>query len=234
MARLTSALLGLGVLIVALTVGSSTATFSGKNGKISFSRVIGNHVEIFTADPDGTHIKRLTTSKKGGRTSFLSDWSPDGRLIAFDSDRKDFDGREDAVQIYVVDANGGNLRQLTRGPGFHGAPGWFPSGETMAIDTDWGKRSRQGIWTIPAFDPDFDLDFHLRTVRAPGDGGLRDLLDFTQPIAMQSFDRDRPLWELYVVDGLAGGKAGLVMKLHHAISDGVGLVQMMSRMMENG
>lgn len=81
-------------------------------------------------------------------------------------------------------------------------------------------------------DPDFDLDFHLRRVRAPGDGSLRDLLDFCQPIAMQSFDRDRPLWELYVVEGLAQGRAGLVMKLHHAISDGVGLVQMMGRMME--
>ena len=84
-------------------------------------------------------------------------------------------------------------------------------------------------WEI---DPDFDLDFHLRWVRAPGGGALRDLLDFCQPIAMQSFDRDRPLWELYVVEGLEGGKAGLVMKLHHAISDGVGLVQMMGRMME--
>ena len=81
-------------------------------------------------------------------------------------------------------------------------------------------------------DPDFDLDFHLRWVRAPGDGARRDLLDFCQPIAMQSFDRDRPLWELYVVEGLAGGKAGLVMKLHHAISDGVGMVQMMGRLME--
>lgn len=81
-------------------------------------------------------------------------------------------------------------------------------------------------------DPDFDLDFHLRFVRAPGGGERRDLLDFCQPIAMQSFDRDRPLWELYVVEELAGGKAGLVMKLHHAISDGVGLVQMMGRLME--
>jgi len=81
-------------------------------------------------------------------------------------------------------------------------------------------------------DPDFDLDFHIRFVRAPGGGELRDLLDFCQPIAMQSFDRDRPLWELYVVEGLAGGRAGLVMKLHHAISDGVGLVQMMGRLME--
>jgi WS/DGAT/MGAT family acyltransferase len=82
-------------------------------------------------------------------------------------------------------------------------------------------------------DPDFDLDFHLRFVRAPGAGELRDLLDFAQPVAMQSFDRDRPLWELYVVDDLAGGKAGLVLKLHHAISDGVGMVQMMGRLMES-
>jgi WS/DGAT/MGAT family acyltransferase len=81
-------------------------------------------------------------------------------------------------------------------------------------------------------DPDFDLDFHLRFVRAPGGGRLRDLLDFCQPIAMQSFDRDRPLWELYVVEGLEAERAGLVMKLHHAISDGVGLVQMMGRLME--
>lgn len=81
-------------------------------------------------------------------------------------------------------------------------------------------------------DPDFALDFHLRFVRAPGGGSRRELLDFCQPIAMQSFDRDRPLWELYVVEGLAGGRAGIVMKLHHAISDGVGLVQMMGRMME--
>lgn len=84
-------------------------------------------------------------------------------------------------------------------------------------------------WEI---DPDFDLGFHLRWVRAPGAGTRRDVLDFCQPIAMQSFDRDRPLWELYVVEGLEGGKAGIVMKLHHAISDGVGMVQMMGRLME--
>ena len=84
-------------------------------------------------------------------------------------------------------------------------------------------------WEI---DPDFDFDFHLRFVRAPGAGSRRELLDFCQPIAMQSFDRDRPLWELYVVEGLSGDTAGIVMKLHHAISDGVGLVQMMGRLME--
>lgn len=81
-------------------------------------------------------------------------------------------------------------------------------------------------------DPDFDLHFHVRFLRAPGGGSLRELLDLLQPIAMQSFDRDRPLWELYVVDGLEGGRGGLLLKLHHAISDGVGMVQMMGRLME--
>lgn len=74
-------------------------------------------------------------------------------------------------------------------------------------------------------DPGFDLGYHLRWVKAKGDGTLRDLLDMAEPIAMQGFDRARPLWEFVVVDGLADGKAGLIMKIHHAITDGVGAVK---------
>jgi WS/DGAT/MGAT family acyltransferase len=81
-------------------------------------------------------------------------------------------------------------------------------------------------------DPDFDLGFHVRTLRAPGDGSLRTLFDLAQPIAAQSFDRARPLWELVIVEGLAEGRAGLVLKLHHSLSDGVGLVQMTTSMVE--
>ncbi len=57
-------------------------------------------------------------------------------------------------------------------------------------------------------DPNFDLDYHLRWTRAGGDGSLRDLLDMAQPIAMQGFDRARPLWEFTVVDDLADGAPG--------------------------
>lgn len=81
-------------------------------------------------------------------------------------------------------------------------------------------------------DPNFDLAFHLRLAHAPGDGSLRALVDAAQPIGMQAFDRDRPLWELHVFEGLAGARAGVVMKLHHAISDGVGLVRMTEGMIE--
>jgi len=76
-------------------------------------------------------------------------------------------------------------------------------------------------------DPNFDLGYHLRWMRSGGDGSLQDLFDIAEPIAMQGFDRARPLWEYTVVEGLADGKAGLIMKIHHAITDGVGGVALM-------
>src|SRR5262245_8867288 len=75
-------------------------------------------------------------------------------------------------------------------------------------------------------DPNFDLDFHLRWLRAPNEGRLRDVLDVAEPIAMQGFDRARPLWEFDVVEGLADGKAAVILKIHHAIPDGVGGVKL--------
>jgi Tol biopolymer transport system component len=151
--RVASLLAGVCLIVIGFTVGPSAATFGGKNGRITFSRAVGNHVEIFSAKPDGTHIKRLTESKPRRAVSFISDWSPNGELIAFDSDRKDIDGRK-TVQIYLMTADGANVTQLTRGGGFHGFPGWSPSGTSIAIDSDWGERSLNGIWIIPAFDPD--------------------------------------------------------------------------------
>lgn len=78
----------------------------------------------------------------------------------------------------------------------------------------------------------FDRTYHLRRLRAPGEGDLRDLLDLAAPIAGQAFDKDRPLWEFHLVEGLEGGRAGVIMKLHHAISDGVGIVRMTNSLVE--
>jgi TolB protein len=172
--RITSAVASLGVIVlVAIAAAPSTATFSGQNGRISFARAVGSHVEVFSANPDGSHVRRLTFSKPRGATSFLSDWSPDGRLIAFDSDRTDIDGRKHPVQIYLMTADGGNVVQLTRGGGFHGAPSWSPSGASMAIDSDWGKRSLAGIWIIPASDPDGVTVEEARRVTDARAGGAK-------------------------------------------------------------
>lgn len=71
-------------------------------------------------------------------------------------------------------------------------------------------------------DPDFDLAYHVRRVRAPEGAGMDAVLDVARTAAMQSFDRARPLWEYTLVEGLDDGRAAMVIKVHHSMTDGVG------------
>ncbi len=72
-------------------------------------------------------------------------------------------------------------------------------------------------------DENFDLSYHLRWERVPGkDPGLPQVLELAEKISEQDFDRARPLWEIHVVTGLAEGRAAFIIKMHHAITDGVG------------
>jgi diacylglycerol O-acyltransferase / wax synthase len=71
-------------------------------------------------------------------------------------------------------------------------------------------------------DPSFDLEFHLRRAALPAPGGQRELENFVGDIASRPLDRHHPLWEMYVVEGLEGGKWALVAKAHHVIVDGIG------------
>jgi diacylglycerol O-acyltransferase len=70
-------------------------------------------------------------------------------------------------------------------------------------------------------DADLDLDHHVRsaTLAAPGDERL--LADRVAQIVTEPLDHTRPLWELHIIDGLAGGRVALLLKLHHASVDGV-------------
>lgn len=121
-------------------------------------------------------------------------------------------------------------------------PDWARFDRKLERCTTLVPRLRQKVVADPLglapprweVDPHFDLAFHVRSVRAPGEGTLDDLMSVAKPIAMQGFDRDRPLWELTKVHGLAGGGVGLVLKLHHSISDGVGLVRMTQNLVERG
>ncbi len=76
--------------------------------------------------------------------------------------------------------------------------------------------------TAPAWveDPDFDIDYHVRRIACPKPGKLRQVLDLAQLAIADPFDRARPLWQFTVVEGLRGGKAALIQKMHHTISDG--------------
>jgi diacylglycerol O-acyltransferase len=75
-------------------------------------------------------------------------------------------------------------------------------------------------------DTDFDIDYHLRRVALPTPGTERQLFDLAALLAAAPFDRSRPLWEFTVVDGLEGGRAALVQKMHHTLTDGEGGVRL--------
>lgn len=115
-----------------------------------------------------------------------------------------------------------------------------------AVDTDQVRRTfdrasriiprlRQRVRSNPfslapprwEIDPNFDLDYHLRSARVPGTGSMSDLLGMAGPVSMQGFDRARPLWEATLVDGLADGRSAILLKFHHSITDGVGGVELM-------
>lgn len=72
--------------------------------------------------------------------------------------------------------------------------------------------------------PDFDLDFHMRRVRASRPGTLDVVLEMARVAAMADFDRARPLWEATLIEGLEDG-AAVLCKFHHALTDGIGGVQ---------
>jgi diacylglycerol O-acyltransferase / wax synthase len=81
-------------------------------------------------------------------------------------------------------------------------------------------------------DPDFDLARHVRRVVLPAPGGRRELCEVISGIAGSQLDRRRPLWEIWVVEGLEGGRLGFVAKLHHSIADGVAAAALLSNVLE--
>lgn len=93
-----------------------------------------------------------------------------------------------------------------------------------------------GRLTPPAWcdDPDFDLDRHLRRLRLPEPGTRRQLFDMATRVVQDPLDRDRPLWEFVLIEGLAEGGAALVQKLHHTITDGEGGLRLAAEILDLG
>lgn len=76
------------------------------------------------------------------------------------------------------------------------------------------------------FDREFELEWHVREIGAPGSGTLRELLDWVAHEVADAYDRSRPLWRFTVVSGLEGGRSALLAKLHHTIGDGASAIRM--------
>ncbi|BBZ65403.1 diacylglycerol O-acyltransferase [Mycolicibacterium insubricum] len=73
-----------------------------------------------------------------------------------------------------------------------------------------------------------DLEYHIRPLRLPAPGGRRELDDAIAEIAGTPLDRSKPLWEMYFVEGLEGGRIAIVNKIHHALADGVAAANLLA------
>jgi diacylglycerol O-acyltransferase / wax synthase len=91
-------------------------------------------------------------------------------------------------------------------------------------------RYRQKLRTVPfrlgrpvwVDDPDFDLSYHVRRTLLREPGGDEQLAALMAQVMSQRLDRDHPLWEYLVVDGLAADRWALISKVHHSMVDGIG------------
>ena len=91
-------------------------------------------------------------------------------------------------------------------------------------------RYRQKLRTVPfrlgrpvwVDDPDFDLSYHVRRTALPEPGGDQQLAALMARVMSRRLDRDHPLWEYWVVEGLARDRWALISKVHHCMVDGIG------------
>jgi diacylglycerol O-acyltransferase len=70
-------------------------------------------------------------------------------------------------------------------------------------------------------DPHFDIGYHVRRTAIPAPGGLLELADLAGDIASRQLDRSKPLWEIWIVEGLEGGRIAVIAKMHHSTVDGM-------------
>ena len=77
-------------------------------------------------------------------------------------------------------------------------------------------------------DPTFNLEYHIRNTALPAPGSEEQLLRLAARIASQQLDRSKPLWEMWIVEGLEGDRFGLIAKTHHSLVDGVSGVDLAS------
>ncbi|OBF55143.1 diacylglycerol O-acyltransferase [Mycobacterium sp. 852002-50816_SCH5313054-b] len=84
-----------------------------------------------------------------------------------------------------------------------------------------------------AYDDEVDVDYHVRRSALASPGRVRELLELTSRLHTSLLDRHRPLWELYVVEGLKDGRFAMYCKMHHALIDGVSAQKLMQRALSN-
>src|SRR5438309_7627386 len=82
-------------------------------------------------------------------------------------------------------------------------------------------------------DPHFNLDYHVRRTALPAPGGEEELRNLVGRVMSQQLDRNKPLWELWVAEGLKDGGWALISKTHHSMVDGVSATDLLSVILDS-
>lgn len=82
------------------------------------------------------------------------------------------------------------------------------------------------------FDPHFDVEDHVFHVSLPAPGDEEQLRRLAGRIISSMLDRKKPLWELYLIDGLQGNRSALLLKAHHCMVDGISAVELFTLMLD--
>src|SRR5215212_5374485 len=93
-------------------------------------------------------------------------------------------------------------------------------------------RYRQRVASVPGHlanpvwvdDEDFDIGYHVRRSALPRPGTMDQLRDLVGRVQSRQLDRNRPLWEIYLVEGLEDGRFAIITKTHHAMVDGISAI----------
>jgi Tol biopolymer transport system component len=139
-----AAMLAIWVLALVETTNTAEASSLPHNGKIAFSSNRGgsDQYDIYTVEPEGSNLSRLTNSTHWETRPI---WSPDGTEMAFSDDRGD-------VGIPVMSADGSNLRYITTDPNITGSvsffPTWSPDGTKLAFSSGNPPDAIFDIYTI--------------------------------------------------------------------------------------
>src|SRR5918999_957635 len=134
------------VLLLGKMMDPAQAAFPGKNGKIAYTHGDGPS-SIYVVNADGTGRTNVTPDADT-KTNITPAWSPDGTKVAFSSNMNSSSSKLYRLEIYIMDADGTNVRRLTYNDTDDTGPSWSPDGTKIAF-TGYGETGFE-IYTVNA------------------------------------------------------------------------------------